>query len=62
LKGQYLLVELLLTLHESEELYNASHCKSHAMGVLSVCNIESRGAAFHFAGESLEVYLHVAVK
>lgn len=50
-------MKLLLALHKSEELYSTSYCKSHAIGVLSVCDIERRGAALHFTHQEQEVHV-----
>lgn len=56
-EGEYFPVEILLTLHESEKLDNTSHCESHAMGVLSVCNVEGSGAALHLACQQWEIHI-----
>src|SRR2546421_4824606 len=50
-------VKFLLTLPEPEELDNTSHCKRHAMSILSICDIECRSAALHFARQEREVHV-----
>lgn len=47
-------MNLHFTTNESEELYNSSHCKVHAMSILSVCDIEP---AIHLAREEQKVHV-----
>src|SRR5450432_3076320 len=52
-----LAVELLLAPHKSEKFNNTSHCHSHAMRILSICNIKGRSAAFDLACQEWEVHV-----
>lgn len=56
-KGENFPVQLHFTTNESEELYNSSHCKGHAMSIVSVCDIKCGGAALHFARQEREVHI-----
>ncbi len=47
IEGKDLSIDLILALDSTEELDNGRHCNGHAVGVLSVCDVERRGAAFH---------------
>jgi hypothetical protein len=54
---KYLLVKLLFTFHKSEEFDYISHCKFHAMGILSIGDIVSRYGALYFARSKREIHL-----
>ena len=51
-------MKLLFALHKSKKLDNTSHGKSHAMSILTVCNVESYSIARYFAcNGALEAYV-----
>jgi hypothetical protein len=55
--GRFRFLPFLLVLPEPEELDNTSHCKRHAISILSICDIECRSAALDFARQEREVHV-----
>ena len=51
------MVKLHLTTNESKELDGSSHGKCHAVGILSVRDIERCSTALHLAGKEREVHV-----
>lgn len=54
-KGVDFLVKLLFAPHSSVQFDDPSHGESHTVSILSICNIESNGAALHLAHEEWKV-------
>ena len=54
-KGEDLPVQLFLALHISKK-YKTSESDAHALDVLAIGKIKSRGAAFDLAGEERELH------
>ena len=50
-------MEFLFALHYPKEFHNPPYGKSHAMSILPVCSIESRGTVFHLTRQKREVHL-----
>ena len=55
-KGKDLPVKLFLAPYKSKKFDKSSYGDGHAMRVLAIGNVESRGAALHLAGEERKVY------
>ena len=56
-EGEDLPVELVFTLHKSEEFNNTSYRQGHVVSILSVRNIKCRGAALDLARKKQEVHI-----
>lgn len=55
-KGEDLPVQLFLAPYKSKKFDKSSQGDGHAMRVLAIGNVESRGAALHLAGEERKVH------
>lgn len=50
-------MKFFLMLHQFKEFNNTFHHKSHAVSILSICNIKSLNLTLHFTHQKQQVHL-----